>query len=164
MNRRKILRILMGIASLLIILGVVLMVRMCARAENPNVIVIHLEEDEVEGIKFEHLCLIPGETCEYRVSVHSDMAKQCDLQFDFVETEEDTLKHYAYVRIESGGEVVYDKLLAEAFEDEAICAVADFRENKNTEFTIVYYLPIEVGNEAENAEAVFELLISARNE
>lgn len=162
MNRRKILRILMSIASLLIILGVVLMVRMCTRAEDPNVIVVHLEDNE--GIKFEHLCLIPGESCEYRVSVYSDMAKQCDLQFDFVESQEDILKHYAYVRIESGGEVVYDKRLAEAFEDEAICAVADFRENKNTEFTIVYYLPIEVGNEAENAEAVFELLISARNE
>jgi hypothetical protein len=29
---------------------------------------------------------------------------------------------------------------------------------------MVYYLPVDIGNEAKNAEAVFELLLTASNE
>ena len=29
---------------------------------------------------------------------------------------------------------------------------------------IVYYMPIEIGNEAKNAEAIFDLLLTATNE
>ena len=39
-----------------------------------------------------------------------------------------------------------------------------FGEDKNTEFQIVYYLPIDVGNEAKNAEALFGLMLTASNE
>ena len=40
----------------------------------------------------------------------------------------------------------------------------DFRENKNTELKVIYYLPLDVGNEAKNAEAIFELQLTASNE
>ena len=34
----------------------------------------------------------------------------------------------------------------------------------NTELTVEYYMPIEIGNEAKNAEAHFELHLTASNE
>ena len=51
-----------------------------------------------------------------------------------------------------------------AFEKEKIVLPVDFDEGENTELKIVYYLPLDVGNEAKNAEAVFELLLTASNE
>ena len=90
--------------------------------------------------------------------------KQYDLSLDFIETEEKTLKHFARVQIVANGDVVCDELLATVFEDEDIILPIDFTEdNKSIELKIVYYLPIEIGNEAKNAEAVFELLLTANN-
>jgi hypothetical protein len=60
--------------------------------------------------------------------------------------------------------VVYDDLLVNTLEDKNILFSVDFREDKNTEFRIVYYLPIDVGNEAKNAEALFGLMLKASNE
>ena len=68
------------------------------------------------------------------------------------------------MKIVSNGETVYDELLATAFEDEILVLPVDFNEGINTELKIVYYLPLEVGNEAKNAEAVFEVLLTASNE
>jgi hypothetical protein len=68
------------------------------------------------------------------------------------------------VKIISGDEVICDELLAKVFEDDDIVLPVDFAEDKNTELKIVYYLPVDIGNEAKNAEAVFELLLTASNE
>ena len=80
-----------------------------------------------------------------------------------LETEEGTLKHYARVKILANDEVLHDELLATAFENDNIVIPIDFRKDKNTELKIVYYLPLEVGNEAKNTEAVFELQLTASN-
>ena len=86
-------------------------------------------------------------------------------KLDFVDTDEEkTLKKYARVKIVADGEVISDELLADAFEKEKIVLPVDFDDKKNTELKIVYYLPLDVGNEAKNAEAVFELLLTASNE
>ena len=90
--------------------------------------------------------------------------KKYDLSLDFVEIGNKSLKNFAYVKIISNGDVVCDKLLATVFEDQDVVLPVDFNEGKNTEITIVYYLPIDVGNEAKNAEAAFELLLTASNE
>ena len=50
------------------------------------------------------------------------------------------------------------------FEAENINLPVDFSEGKNTELKITYYLPIDIGNEAKNAEAIFELRFESSNE
>jgi ribonuclease-3 len=64
---------------------------------------------------------------------------------------------------QSGGRTK-PSLLADAFESDAIVLPVDFSQNRNTELTVTYYMPSEVGNEAENAEAIFDLRIVASNE
>jgi dihydroneopterin aldolase len=88
-----------------------------------------------------------------------------DVSLVFVDKDKDmTLKHYARVKIMLGEEVVCDELLADVFENDDIVLDVDLTEKKSTELKIVYYLPIEIGNEAKNAEAVFELQLTASNE
>lgn len=164
MTKSRFMRIALIAASVLIIVGVSLMTWMLATADDRNVIKVSLDEGDSKPVRFEALSLVPGDECEYSVKLVKDGADKFDLNFDFVETGDGTLKNYARVKIVVNGNVVHDELLADALENENILLSVDFGEDKNTEFQIVYYLPLDVGNEAKNAEALFGLMLTASNE
>ena len=167
MTKSNFMRIVLIVSSVLIIVGISLMGWMLATSEERNVIKIRLKDGKTETIEFKGLGLIPGESCEYTIELKGDQSLKYDLSFDFAEAESEdemTLKLYAYVRISSGDEVLYDDLLVNAYENDSIAFPVDFREDLNTELTVTFYLPIEVGNEAKNAEAIFDLLLTASNE
>ncbi len=164
MPKSKLMRIILIAGSVLIIVGVSLMGWMLATEDERSVIEIQLEEGKTKSVEFENLSLVPGEECEYTVKLEKSGADEYDLKLDFVETEEKSLKNYARVKILANGALVCDELLAAVFENEDIVLPVDFSEGKNTELKFVYYLPLDVGNEAKNAEAIFELLLTASNE
>ena len=164
MIRTIFLRIVLICASALIIIGVLLTNWMLDTADDRDIIKVCLEDGITEAVEFESLALVPGSSCEYFVVLKSENSKTYDLHLDFVETEEKTLKNFAYVKITAGEEVLYDELLATAFEGEGLNLPVDFNLGINTVLRIVYYLPIETGNEAKNAEANFELKLTASNE
>ena len=164
MPRSKWMRVLLIAGSALIIVGVALMWWFYATEGDRNVIKVELQQGQTQTVEFEHLGLIPGEKCEYTVKLKKASSDKYDLSLDFVEIEEKTLKNFVRVKILVGEETVCDELLATVFENEDIVLPVDFNANRNTELKIVYYLPIDVGNEAKNAEAIFELLLTASNE
>ena len=165
MPKSNLMRIILIAGSVLIIVGVSLMGWMLATEDERGVIEVKLEDGKTESLAFEDLTLVPGEECEYTIQLEKTSASQYDLELDFVDTDEEkTLKNYARVKIVANGEVISDELFADAFEKEKIVLPVDFDEGENTELKIVYYLPLDVGNEAKNAEAVFELLLTASNE
>ena len=164
MPKSKLMRIILIAGSVLIVVGVSLMGWMLSTEDERGVIEIKLEDGKTESLAFEDLTLVPGEECEYTIQLEKTSASKYDLELDFVETEEKTLKNYARVKIVANGNVISDELLADAFENEKIFLHVDFDEGKNTELKIVYYLPIEIGNEAKNTEAAFDLLLTASNE
>ena len=157
-------QILLGITGILIIIGLILMWCAMAGGNNRNVIKLSIEDGIEQSITFEDLSMLPGESCAYTLRLSSKYADKYDLYLNFTELEEKTLKEFVYVRIESGDEILYEQMLKDAFTDDAICFSVDFSEARNTELNFIYYMPIEVGNEAQNAEAIFELLITASNE
>lgn len=163
MPKSKLMQIILIVGSVLIIVGVLLMAWMLATEKDRSVIEVDLGNRESQPIKFDSLSLLPGEKCEYTVKLKKSGSDQYDLSLRFVETEEKTLKNYVRVKIIANDETVCDKLLAEAFKNENIILPVDFTENKNTELKIVYYLPLDVGNEAKNAEAIFELILTAND-
>ncbi len=165
MPKSKLIRIILIVGSVLIIVGVSLMGWMHATEDERGVIEVKLEDGKTESLAFEDLTLVPGEECEYIVKLEKSGASKYDLEIDFVDTDEEkTLKNYARVKILANGEVVCDELLSDVFENDIIILPVDFDQGNNTELKIVYYLPLDVGNEAKKAEAVFELLLKATNE
>lgn len=164
MNHNRIKQIVLIIISVLILIGVFLMAWSLFTDDDRNNIDVDLSDGVADAVPFEDLCLIPGHETSYRVRLKNDNAKQYELHLNFVEKEEKTLKNYARVKIVNGDKVIYDELLATAFADDSIMFEVDFRKDQNTDLNIVYYLPEEVGNEAKNAEAVFELIFTAINE
>ena len=164
MQKSKLMQIILIVGSILIIVGVSLMTWMLATEDDRNVIRVQIDEGESKPVKFEALTMVPGDECEYSVKLVKGGANKFDLKFDFVETGDGTLKNYARVKIIVRDNVVYDDLLVNTLENKNILLSVDFGEDKNTEFQIVYYLPIDVGNEAKNAEALFGLMLTASNE
>jgi hypothetical protein len=164
MTKQGFMRIILSVGSILIIIGVLLMAWTLATRDDRNVIRVQLADGQTRPIRFENLALVPGEQCSYTVLLSGTQASGCTLYLDFVETEEKTLKNFARVKIVSGEEALYDELLATAFSDEEMAIAVDFNNQQHTELEFIYYLPLDVGNEAKNAEAVFELLLTASNE
>lgn len=130
-----------------------------------NVIKVEIEPDKTQAVEFEHLGLHPGESCEYILRLSSEYSEEYRLELKFKDrAPELTLKDYACVRIERDGETVCDEVLATAFELDCITLGIDFSHGAKNEITIVFYMPEEIGNEAQDAEADFELLITATDE
>lgn len=164
MQKNKLMQVAILIGSVLIIIGISLMLWSVLTNDERNAIKISLDIGDSKPIKFEALSLIPGDECEYSVKLQRSRAERFDLSLDFVEIGDGALKDYARVKIIAKDDVVYDELLANTLENKRILFSVDFGEDKNTEFRIVYYLPLDVGNEVKNAEAQFELVLTASNE
>lgn len=142
------------------IVGVVILGVVLDNNRKANLISVDVESDEPQLVKFERMGLVPGESCEYTIRFKGE--EDLNLILDFVESEEEqSLKYFAFVKIIADDTVIIDELLADAFEHEEIELSVNFNEKRNTEISIIYYLPIEVGNEAKNAEADFDLVIRA---
>ena len=164
MTKNGIMTVALVITIILIIIGVIVMNQVLTASEEENVIKVHIEDQKTETVEFKGLSLIPGDSCEYVIKLTGDRASAYDLAFDFVETEEGTLKEFVWVKILSQEAQICDMLLKDALSKDDLVLPVDFGAGKNTELTIIYYLPHEVGNEAKNAKAIFELRLTANIE
>ena len=165
MSHNRFNQIVLASTSLLIIFAVVLLWINLASTDDIDVTdTVVVEDGETKILKFENLSLVPGEQCEYTVFLEGDNPKAYDVTLDFEELFDLSLKNFAYVRILADGKLLLDELLADAFKNDSIKLHVDFGQDEDVELKITYYLPIEVGNEAKNAEAIFDLRISASNE
>ena len=115
-------------------------------------------------VTFENLALLPGEKSEYEIELKGEVEAECDVTLKFEDKGDNTLKNYVYAKVEYNGNVLCDKLLAEIFDDEAMKFKSDLRDGRVNVIKVTYYMPIEVENEAENAEAFIDLSITASNE
>ena len=166
MPRSRFMRILLVAGSVLIVVGVVLMTWMLTTEDERSVIEVQLFDgrSSTEEIKFEGLALVPGEECEYEIVLKSESDDSYNVGFDFVETAESPLKNFARVKILLNDTVVRDELLDTAFTGEDLVLPVEFAQEKIITLKVVYYLPLEVGNEAKNAGAQFKLVLTASNE
>lgn len=163
-TRKKIANISLLVMSTIILLGVALTVYFMITTDT-HIIEVSVKPDETNAIEFEKLYLRPGESCEYTLSLISEYEQAYSLVLQFEDRKPDmTLKNYAYLRMEKDGEVLCDTRLSELFERERISFAIDFTDGTKNEIHIVYYMPEDVGNEAQNTEADFKLLVKATNE
>lgn len=171
MSRRRLLQIIVSAASVLIVVGVILMGVIMNTEEDRSVIHVDLDKGEENSteqkVDFESLALLPGESCEYTLVLEGEESDRYDVTLSLYENQAEknhTLKNFVFLRIESGENVVCDMLLRDVYASEGFTLPVDQTTGENTELRFVYYLPADVGNEAQNAEAFFGLKITASNE
>ena len=161
---KTITRVLMALSSIIIVIGVILMYQTIQASDDPDVIVVYIKRGQTETIEFADLALVPGSQSDYEIKLKGTSNREADVILKFVKKGGERLEDFAYVKIISGDEVLYDELLATAFKSDGVTLPVNFPQHSNTDLRIVYYLPETVGNEIKNAEALFELQITASNE
>lgn len=164
MTKKKLMQIGVIVLSIMILIGIALSIYLHTASKRKNIININIDGNETKNVEFKNLSMVPGEKIEYIINLKSEVVKECKVTLRFQEIEEQNLKNYVYVQIETNDEKISEQLLKNLLEDKEIVIPVDFTKEKKKEIKISYYLPEEVGNEAQNAEASFELLITTTNE
>lgn len=156
--------ILLIVLSFLILVAVGVSLYNIYGRDDQHIIKLNIDDGDSYALEFDDLALLPGEESNYTLAVKSGKSQKYRLDLDFCETEQaQTLKNYAYVRIQMGEDILCDKLLAELLDGEALSFGVDFTDADRNEVQITYYLPRETGNEVQGAEAFFELRIAVTN-
>lgn len=160
-NRKKTANTFLLALSVTILFGVglsVLFFGMDKRVIQPDI-----RAGKTQTINFEELCLRPGESCEYALRLNDEYAEKYRICMRFTDLAPTlTLKKYAYVRMEKDGTVLCDVRLSELFERREVTAEIDFSNGENI-INLIFYMPQTVGNEAQDAQASFRLLVTASN-
>ena len=165
MKKFKWIAALLIFLSVLILIGIGLMAYfMFNPTKGTEMIRLDLEHDVRKIVDFTDLTLVPGEESKYSLILTSAYEDDYDISLHFSETEDRLLKEYAYVRIECGDEVLCDKRLSEVLDGDPIAFKHRLSSETDCEVVVSYYLPIEIGNEAEGTAAEFSLMIVATNE
>ena len=156
-------RIILITTIVLVLIAIVLFVAVAFNEKDTSVIKVKLDSGENEKISFENLALIPGEQCEYEIELSVGSVKKYDLKLEFAEKKDGALKRFACAKVIVDGKVVFDDVLFKLFEKGTIELPIDLSEKDNTKIDLIYYLPDSIGNEAQETEATFDLIITANN-
>ena len=147
------------VIAVLILCGVILTLLLMNDRVRGNVFDIGLDGN-ISPIEFEGLKMVPGDSVEYKLAFKGRDAKEYNVNLNFADVDPDgTLKNFIRVKILSGETELYDELLADAMDGKTLGLKVNFKKAENTELKLVYYMPLEVGNEAKLATSDFRLNI-----
>ncbi len=159
MKREIIMRVGIVVIAVLIICGVILTLLLMNEKVRGKVLDIGLD-GEISPIEFGELKMVPGDSVEYKLAFTGRAAQKYKVNLNFADAAPDgTLKHFVRVKILSGETEIYDRLLADAMDGKDLNLIVNFKKEENTELKLVYYMPLEVGNEAKLATSDFRLNI-----
>lgn len=154
----------------LIIVGCVLAgILLHKQGDGENTVEIRFEEESAaEVVEFHELTLNPGDSEVYSLMLTNQLSGDCSLTVDFSPADDhpssNSMAQYVYAKVELNGETVYEMRLSELLRTEAKTLECRMDTKKPIELRITYHMPEDVGNEAENTEAWFDLaLTTTRN-
>ena len=124
---------------------------------------IYKDHEIVEQVKVDFNNFNPGDEKMYTLQFEGVYDGKYSLDFDFVETKPGEIKNYLDVGIKMNGEEICDCPLLELLSGKRnINLELLILEKEIVEFEIIYIMPEEVGNEAENSDGKFNIIISVK--
>ena len=163
MKNTQTLRISLIIVGVLLLLCVGIGIAIAVPRED-DVITVTLPLKEEEILSFDSVSLAPGDACTYNIVLKTKVTDEYGVRISFAETEDSPLLEHMHVRMKFQGEILCDRPMCELTDGEMLTLSADLARGWKYPVEITYYLPESVGNEAQEAEAFFELHIIANNE
>lgn len=150
----------------MILLGVALMIWVLLAKRNGDNIKVKVEVEEInvpKRVDINDYILVPGYENEYTLTVTADRPGDYDLTFSFVEkgNEDNILKENLYILIEYDGEIICDDKLSELYDQQFYLDI-ELKRWRGKDIRVVYYVPIEVGNEIQGQVVDFDLYITAK--
>lgn len=160
----KAINIMLIAVSIFALIGSIVTAYLLAQSEDSEIITLKIEDGTHETVGFESLCMLPGEESVYEFALAPTVAGGYTISLDFSETKAGALAQYAYARIELGGETVEEKRLDALLDGDAILLSRSLSEYAPLLLTLTYYIPEQVGNEAQAASIGFVLDITVNSE
>lgn len=158
-------------SGILIVIGILILVGVILTAcfffhpyGREDLVEINIEPGRRHAVEIRDLNLYPGKENVYSVLLYSDVEGTYKLKLAFEEIEEHSLKQYVYAAVEVEGEILCEALLADLFVEEGLTLSCDLKKKDAFLLTIRYSMPEEVGNEAQGAKAIFDLVLTASKE
>lgn len=163
MTKKVAWRFFLVILSLMILIGVGLVIIMYYFGHEGTLIKLDIQYEEPKRVEFDSFAMVPGGETEYIINPYRYKPGVYDLSFDFIDNDTSTnvFDESVCVRIEFEGKVYCDMPLSELFNSDNIVLTLDMRETVLKDVKIVYYIPLEVGNEIQGAVADFDLFVMA---
>ena len=153
--------IAIGVMLGIIIFEVIFAIRLYLRSNDDQSLDVTIEYGETEIVEFEKFGLVPGESTEYTLHLSTTDGPTRYIIMEFSEREDSPLADFVRVKILVKGEEVCDELLVDLLNGAEVTFEGDLY-SEEIEVTLVYYMPTEVGNEAENTDAWFNVIITAQ--
>jgi hypothetical protein len=154
-------RILMICLSATILVGVGVMSYFIFISEDTDTIELKITTNGSKTVEFHDLGLIPGASCEYSIALRSDVKGEYSLSIRFTGNGRGTLQNYIFAKLYIDGEIICDRPLHELFDDGNVTFSSHLSKKEGADIIVVYYMPEDIGNEAEGATADFNLIIDA---
>lgn len=163
MSKRTLVTIMLVTLCVSLMGGVVVNL-LVLKAIDEDVVKVTLKEGEPAVVEFDDLDLIPGDKIEYTLKVADQINGAFDLELAFNEIAESPLKNYVYAKVEADGEEICDVLLAELLKESKTFTLYCANDGIGSyDIKITYYMMPDVGNEAQEADAKFDLTLTAKN-
>ena len=158
LRRDKIITWVMAFLCLLCLIAVGITIYMIASGKGDYFFSIRIDDQE-DMLEFEGIGLVPGEELEYTVELDGRLNNVSHLDFRFVAEEEQPLAEYVYAKVYIDGELKCDELLSALLQKSKTVIECSLSKGESRELKIIYYMPIDVGDEAKRTEATFALYV-----
>lgn len=153
--------VLIGILALVV--GVILMYTLYHGKER-DIIHINIDSRESKTVSFQNASMVPGEETGYTFVFDQVDLAEYDVALQFKKTEKTVPCDFIYVRISVDGKVLHDKPLDNFLDNNAVFIHIEPIEDKREEVEVTYYIPLDVGNEAQDIEVYFDLVVTATSQ
>ena len=149
-------------AVLLLLVGVALMAVLLTTPNNTLVHDVTLDDNQVthDSLNFSVNGLLPGQERGYTVNLKGTRSGNYAVSLEFVEKNEGALKNYIDVTVRCGeNERIYK--LSELLGGTTVSITCKVTAAQPTVIQVIYTIPQEVGNDAQNATADFVINLTA---
>lgn len=162
LRREKIITWIMASLCVLSLVAVGVTVYMLTRDDVEYSFNIEIDGEE-EVLEFTGLGLIPGGEVSYTAAIHDALNIDSDIYLVFDAEEPQPLADYVYAKVIVDGEVLCDRLLSALLARDSTTISCHLPKGGMQEIEIIYYMPIDVGDEAKNAKASFSIIVTVSN-
>ncbi len=106
--------------------------------------------------------LVPGVSVSYEIHLKANEGGSFGITMDFEKTDSDSLAPFVDVEVRLSGEKIDGAKLSEYLGGKQIIFPAKFDDTSEIDIEIVYSMSIDVGDDAQNTTADFNIVLSAK--
>lgn len=161
--RHTAINIMLIAVSVLALVGSCVTGYLLTQSEDSEILTLTVKDGMHETVEFENFCIAPGEESLYEVLLRPALASSYTLTMRFELCGEDTLAPFLFAEIELDGERIALPL-TELLAGKAVSRTVKVDGERAVPLRLRYYIPAEVGNEAQATALDFLLEITASSE